>query len=160
MDYKELIEHPDFSSPAKVGEWVSNAHKAITDLLARAEAAEAENAVLRQMQPAKIDGDTLELATEVLELRQRLEEVKAQRDEAVHDRMMMEQRTGELNARAEKAERERGKILADVNGICYLCENGKPFKSSINLRTCKHFKGRATNSERNCPHFRYSGWEE
>lgn len=90
---------------------------AITELLARAEEAEAENAVLRRMQPAKIDGDTLELATEVLELRQRLEEVKAQRDEAVHDRMMMEQRSGEINARAEKAERERDAAIKELEGV-------------------------------------------
>lgn len=33
-----------------------------------------------------------------------LEQVKRERDEAVHDRMMMEQRIGELNARAEAAD--------------------------------------------------------
>ena len=41
MDYKELIENHDFSSPAKVADWIWNATCAITDLLARAEAAEA-----------------------------------------------------------------------------------------------------------------------
>lgn len=44
----------------------------ITDLLSCAEEAEAENAVLRRMQPAKIDGDTLELAAEVSELKHAL----------------------------------------------------------------------------------------
>ena len=41
MDYKELIENHDFSSPAKVADWIWNTTCAITDLLARAEAAEA-----------------------------------------------------------------------------------------------------------------------
>ena len=46
MDYKEFVEHPDFSSYAKVAEWVATAAISIAELLARAEAAEnrAENA--------------------------------------------------------------------------------------------------------------------
>ena len=40
MDYKELIENHDFSSPAKVADWIWNTTCAITALLARAEAAE------------------------------------------------------------------------------------------------------------------------
>ena len=41
-----------------------------------------------------------------------LEQVKRERDEAVHDRMMMEQRIGELNARAEAAEADNKKLCA------------------------------------------------
>lgn len=41
MDYKELIENHDFSSPGKIADWIWNATCAITDLLARAEEAEA-----------------------------------------------------------------------------------------------------------------------
>lgn len=42
MEYKELIENQNFSSPAKVADWIWNATCAITDLLDRAEAAEAK----------------------------------------------------------------------------------------------------------------------
>mgnify|MGYP001853454101 CR=1 FL=1 len=41
MDYKEFAEHPDFSSRAKVAEWVETAATVIVKLLARTEAAEA-----------------------------------------------------------------------------------------------------------------------
>lgn len=41
MDYKELVEHPNFSSHAKVAEWIETAETVIVNLLARAEAAEA-----------------------------------------------------------------------------------------------------------------------
>lgn len=41
MDYKEFVEHPDLSSLEKIAKWVDTAATAITDLLARAEAAEA-----------------------------------------------------------------------------------------------------------------------
>lgn len=50
---------------------------------------------------------TEDAATAIIDLLARAEAAEAQRDEAVHDRMMMEQRIGELNARAEKAESER-----------------------------------------------------
>ncbi len=65
----------------------------------------------------------------------------------------------ELLAKVEKAERERDVILHDISGICYLCKNGKPFKSSRALCTCEYFKRRATNREQNCPHFVYRGLE-
>ena len=41
MNYKEFAEHPNFSSRAKVAEWVETAATVIVKLLARAEAAEA-----------------------------------------------------------------------------------------------------------------------
>lgn len=53
---------------------------AITDLLARAEAAEAENAALRKMQPIQLDdtgAQALTLAAEVSELRKKLEAYEA-----------------------------------------------------------------------------------
>lgn len=90
---------------------------AITDLLARAEAAEAEVSELRKRlaeaeaacayhkyRRGEANTSTRGLALTAYGLRQKLAEVEAQRDEAVHDRMMMEQRIGELNARAEAAE--------------------------------------------------------
>lgn len=63
----------------------------------------------------------------------------------------------ELLSRAEKAEREMDAIMQDISGICYLCKNGNPFGKSEGLRICEHFKGRATNREKNCPHFEYRG---
>ena len=51
MDYKEFAEHPDFSSRAKVAEWVETAATVIVKLLARAEAAEArEKNLIEAMQ--------------------------------------------------------------------------------------------------------------
>lgn len=46
MDYKKFVEHPDLSSLEKVAKWASTAATAITDLLSRAEAAEARCALL------------------------------------------------------------------------------------------------------------------
>ncbi len=57
----------------------------IGELNARAEKAEAENAVLRRMQLVKIDGDTLELENEVSELRKKLEKAERERDAAISD---------------------------------------------------------------------------
>lgn len=51
----------------------------------RAQKAEAENAVLRRMQPVKIDGDTLELAAEVSELKNKLAKVEKARNTAISD---------------------------------------------------------------------------
>lgn len=98
---------------------------AITDLLARAEAAEAEVSELRKRlaeaeaacayhkyRRGEANTSTRGLALTAYGLRQKLAEVEAQRDEAVHDRMMMEQRIGELNARAEAAEADNKKLCA------------------------------------------------
>lgn len=49
---------------------------ATNELLDKAEEVEAENIVLRRMQPVKIDGDVLELAIEVSELRNKLKEAE------------------------------------------------------------------------------------
>ena len=43
MDYKELLGDREFNSPEEICEWMDSAATAITDLLARAEAAEADN---------------------------------------------------------------------------------------------------------------------
>lgn len=40
MDYKEVLEWKDFSSPEKLSEWMSNAIDAIRELARRAELAE------------------------------------------------------------------------------------------------------------------------
>ena len=87
MDYKELINALNRYSAENQnhGGVTAQAADAITDLLARVEAAEAENAVLRRMQPVKIDGDTLELAAEVSELKNKLAEVEKARNTAISD---------------------------------------------------------------------------
>lgn len=72
----------------------------ITDLLARAEAAEAENATLRKMQPVRLDdtsAQALALAVEMSELQQKL---------------------AAAEARAEKAQKERNEAL---EAICTHC---------------------------------------
>ena len=75
MNYKELVEKirnnnvDNNCHGCALGYYAFEAANVITGLLdivkERAEKAEAENAVLRRMQPVKIDGDTLELAAEV-----------------------------------------------------------------------------------------------
>lgn len=61
---------------------------AITDLLARAEAAEAENVALRKIQPVQLDdtgAQALALAAEVSELKQNLSEVEMVKNAAISD---------------------------------------------------------------------------
>lgn len=48
MDYKKLLEAQDFYSPEEVIEWMDKATTSITDLLARAEAAEARERGLQE----------------------------------------------------------------------------------------------------------------
>ena len=69
----------------------------IKDAEYRAEKAEEENAVLRRMQPVKIDGDTLELAAEVSELRKKLEKAERERDAAISDLETIMAHGGKLN---------------------------------------------------------------
>ena len=69
----------------------------IKDAEYRAEKAEEENAVLRRMQPVKIDGDTLELAAEVSELRKKLENAERDIDAAISDLETIMAYGGKLN---------------------------------------------------------------
>ena len=114
---------------------------AITDLLARAEAAEAEVSELRKRlaeakaacayhkyRRGEANTSTRGLALTAYGLRQKLAEVEAQRDEAVHDRMMMEQRIGELNARAESAEADNKKLCA---AMIQLKRTDRPERMSV-----------------------------
>ena len=138
MDYKELVEKirnnnvDNNCHGCALGYYAFEAANVITGLLdiakARAEKAEAENAVLRRMQQVNIDSDAFELANEISELRKNLEDVVEQRDEAVHDRMMMKRRIGKLNAKKEKAERERDAAISDLETI--MAHGGK-------LNTCQ-----------------------
>lgn len=130
MDYKELIEQLKSMLPEKVlyGDligaegvyahsgpmvyedpepyFIEQAITAITDLLARAEAAEAENTALRKMQPVQLDESgarALELAAEVSKLKQKL---------------------AAAEARAEKAERERDAAIERIKED-HWCEDCK-----------------------------------
>lgn len=55
MDYKELVKNQDFSSSSKIADWIWNATCAITDLLARAEAAEARAEKAERERDAAVD---------------------------------------------------------------------------------------------------------
>lgn len=114
---------------------------AITDLLARAEAAEAEVSELRKRlaeaeaacayhkyRRGEANTSTRGLALTAYGLRQKLAEVEAQRDEAVHDRMMIEPRIGELNARAEAAEADNKKLCA---AMMQLKRTDRPERMSV-----------------------------
>lgn len=57
-----------------------------------------------------------------------LEQVKRERDEAVHDRMMMEQSVGELSARAEAAEADNKKLCA---AMMQLKRTDRPERMSV-----------------------------
>lgn len=80
MDYKELVGRlrtisDIFKAHTGMDNYIEDAATAITDLLARAEAAEAENTALRRMQPVRLDdtsAQALTLAAEVSELRKKL----------------------------------------------------------------------------------------
>lgn len=85
MDYKNLIEKLRFPTWYDLEEpdstLLADAATAITDLLARAEAAEAENTALRRMQPVRLDdtsAQALTLAAEVSELKQKLEAAESE----------------------------------------------------------------------------------
>lgn len=107
MNYKELVEKirnnnvDNNCHGCALGYYAFEAANVITGLLdivkERAEKAEAENAVLRRMQPVKIDGDTLELAAEVSELRKKLEKAERERDAAISDLETIMAHGGKLN---------------------------------------------------------------
>lgn len=68
------------------------------------------------------------LQAENKKLRAELEQVKRERDEAVHDRMMMEQSVGELSARAESAEADNKKLCA---AMMQLKRTDRPNRMSV-----------------------------
>lgn len=118
MDYKEFVEHPDFSSPAKVGEWVETAATVIVKLLDRAEKAEAAN--------SQLNGTV----TTLMESNRKLaEELKAHTETDLakaHEGLSAEwaeqkQRAEAAEARAEKAEREKDALLKEFAGECGVC---------------------------------------
>lgn len=96
MDYKEFAEHPDFSSRAKVAEWVETAATVIVKLLARAEAAEYELEQRKGYYDQMVDALA---AVDSKELEEAKEKLKA------------------AEARAEKAERERGAAIKELDDV-------------------------------------------
>ena len=106
----------------------------ITDLLARAEAAEAENAVLRKMQPVQLNESgsrALELAAEVSELKQKL---------------------AAAEERAEKAEAERDAAVSDMEALmwhsgdgCNVCANAIVVNREPYVRLDCSLKGQECN---------------
>ena len=95
MDYDKLIANlkkPLFAEGSYIVDHSRReAAKAITDLL-------VENQALRNAANG---------------FKERAEKAELERDEAVHDRMMMEQMTAELLARAEAAEKQRDEARQD-----------------------------------------------
>ena len=64
-------------------------------------------------------------------------------------------------ARAEKAESKLKSAVSDMNGICYLCGNGKPYLlGNATLRICDHYPGAASNKRPSCQYFTWKGMEE
>ena len=63
--------------------------------------------------------------------------------------------------RAEKAESKLKSAVSDMNGICYLCGNGKPYLlGNATLRICDHYPGAASNKRPSCQYFTWKGMEE
>ena len=112
---------------------------AITDLLARAEAAEARVHELETTHLTEMcsDGyDCVQLG-------------KARKAAA------------DAEARAEKAEKERDAAIEDMRGICYLCANAKPYSEfSQRMMTCEHIKAVASTKSPGCKHFKWRGQKE
>lgn len=127
MDYKELIKNHDFSSHAKVVDWIWNATCAITDLLARCErlneARENANEACAKLEyrakTAEERCKMLEDSNRILFGRITSAETKL---EAVY-KMVQEYQdviVHEYRERSEKAERERdvlSKELKNTEGV-------------------------------------------
>ena len=53
------------------------------------------------------------------------------------------------------------KAVLDMNGIGYLCGNGKPYLlGNATLRICDHYPGAASNKRPSCQYFTWKGMEE
>lgn len=129
MDYKEFAEHPDFSSRAKVAEWVETAATVIVKLLARAENAESqvkmfemENKTLKnKIEAAEVANSQLDgTVTTLMESNRKLaEELKAHTETDLakaHEGLSAEwaeqkMRADKAEARAEKAEENFSKSV-------------------------------------------------
>lgn len=120
-----------------VGESVSLLTNA--DLLARAEAAEARVHELETTHRTEICADGYDCV-------QLGKARKAAADAA---------------ARAEKAEKERDAAIDDMQGICYLCANAKPYSVlSQMMMTCEYKEVVASTKSPGCKHFKWRGQKE
>lgn len=64
-------------------------------------------------------------------------------------------------ARAEKAEKERDAAIKDMNGICFLCANAKPYSVlSQMMMTCEYKEVVASTKSLDCKHFKWRGQKE
>lgn len=97
MDYKELIENQYFSSPVKIADWIWNATCAITDLLAREEAAEERCKKLE------------ERCKRLNEARERANEAAAKWESMYHVALERAER--------EEIARKQGKVM-----VCPVCQ--------------------------------------
>lgn len=87
MDYKELLQDRDFSSPDEICEWMDNAQKAITELVSKTEELEKQLSEAKLNRPIELSGQGAEnfaLAIQLSEMQQKLKEVTAERDAAVN----------------------------------------------------------------------------
>lgn len=121
MDYKKFVEHPDFSSLAKVAEWVETAATVIVKLLARAEAAEAR---CKRLDEARENAN--EAAAKWEGLYHMAETRCATLEKMVKE--YQEELVPGYRERAEKAERERDAAIKRLRETCW-CAG------------CEHFKG-------------------
>ena len=67
----------------------------------------------------------------------------------------------DAEARAEKAENERDAAIKDMNGICFLCANAKPYSVlSQMMMTCEYKEVVASTKSPGCKHFKWRGQKE
>lgn len=137
MDYKKLSEDArnlaacyNNAKNGLISDMIQSYADAIEDLLEQVE--QMKNLHM------KVQAGYEELS--ISELCNRLERMKKAKDDAVHDRMMAEQKFNELYKRAERAEKERDKAISDFhkavkeNGICSSCKHR--FKECAGICMC------------------------
>ena len=177
MDYKELshrlrrryldsLGNVVLQKPSDVYSDCNQAASAITDLLARAKAAERDRDNLREamklnclmcdsMHPdnrncTEVGGFCTAVPAAHCPLIPRLMEENG----TLKDLLKA------TEARAEKAERERDAAIKDMSGICYLCKNAKPYSLlSKTVMTCKQKKAASTKKP-GCKYFKWRGQKE
>ena len=123
MDYEKLIERlkaKDFERDYDCTPFECGVFGLLDDAATALSALWSENKKLRKMYQQE---KAVCHATQA-----ELEQVKRERDEAVHDRMMMEQSVGELSAREESAEADNKKLCA---AMMQLKRTDRPNRMSV-----------------------------
>lgn len=146
MEYKELIVKIkkvsvglEEDGAKKCASVLLDAATAITDLLARAEAAETR--------------------VHELETSYRLE--KCENGPECVELGRVRKALAEAEAQAEKVERERDAAIQDMRGICYLCANAKPYSNlSRTMMSCEYKQVLASIKSPGCEHFKWRGEKE